>query len=433
MPGQGDICRRKRPFIRGGTGIDLAQICQRRRAEMARSLCQPGGNQVRRENRDHTKPCFAVSGDRCAAAGIVHKPLQPAASIAIVMEHPGFFERAGPFSLADLAHQLGAMVPDGHDTAQPISDIRPLDEAGAGHLSFLDNRKYLPQLETAHATAVLIAPAFVSRVPASIVPVVLKAPYRGFAQVLALFYPEAMRSKTAMTSAGDPLIHPTARIEPGAKIEPGAVVGREAWIGQGTTIAAGAVVGYRVTIGRNAYIGPCASVVHALIGDRVIIHAGVRIGQDGFGFAMGAGGHLKVPQIGRVIVQSDVEIGANSCIDRGALKDTIIGEGTKIDNLVQIGHNAVLGRHCVIVGQVGIAGSAVLGDYVVVGGQGGVAGHISVGSGAQIAGASHAKDSVPAGARMVGTPAKPLREWAREQNALKRLASGSTENEPDAS
>jgi UDP-3-O-[3-hydroxymyristoyl] glucosamine N-acyltransferase len=345
------------------------------------------------------------------------------------MEHPGFFERAGPLSVAAIAERLGAALASGTDAAQLISDIRPLDEAKPGHLTFLDNRKYLPQLAATQASAILIAPAFAARVPAGIVPLQLKNPYRGFAQALALFYPEAMRPKTAMSERGDPLIHPSARIEPGVRIEPGAVIGREAWIGTGTTIAAGAVIGYRVTIGRDSYIGPSASIIHALIGDRVVIHSGVRIGQDGFGFAMGAGGHLKVPQIGRVIVQSDVEIGANSAIDRGALKDTIIGEGTKIDNLVQIGHNAVVGRHCVIVGQVGIAGSATLGDFVVVGGQGGVAGHITVGAGAQIAGASHAKDSVPAGARMVGTPAKPLREWAREQNALKRLAAGAAEKE----
>jgi UDP-3-O-[3-hydroxymyristoyl] glucosamine N-acyltransferase len=354
-------------------------------------------------------------------------PALQAVSVLIVMEHPGFFDRSGPLPLSAIAQHVGATIPDGHDASQLVTDIRPLDEAATGHLSFLDNRKYLAQLDATRASAVLIAPAQLARVPAGITPLVLKAPYRGFAQALALFYPEAMRPKAAMSESGAPLIHPTARIEPNVRIEPGAVIGREAWIGEGTTIAAGAVIGYRVTIGRQSYVGPCASIIHALVGDRVIVHSGVRIGQDGFGFAMGAGGHLKVPQIGRVIIQNDVEIGANSAIDRGALKDTIIGEGTKIDNLVQIGHNAVLGRHCVIVGQVGIAGSAVLGDYVVVGGQGGVAGHITIGTGAQIAGASHAKDSVPAGARMVGTPAKPLREWAREQNALKRLASGSTD------
>jgi UDP-3-O-[3-hydroxymyristoyl] glucosamine N-acyltransferase len=161
--------------------------------------------------------------------------------------------------------------------------------------------------------------------------------------------------------------------------------------------------------------------MHALIGDRVILHAGARIGQDGFGFAMGPKGHLKVPQIGRVIVGDDVEIGANSCVDRGALKDTVIGEGTKIDNLVQIGHNVVIGRHCVLAGHVGIAGSSELEDFVVMGGQSGMVGHIRIGRGAQIGGASHPKDDVPAGARVAGTPAQALTEWARQLALLKRL------------
>jgi UDP-3-O-[3-hydroxymyristoyl] glucosamine N-acyltransferase len=224
-----------------------------------------------------------------------------------------------------------------------------------------------------------------------------------------------------MAASGDPPIHPTARLEDDVKVEPGAIIGREAQIGRGTTVAAGAVIGYRVTVGRDCYIGPGASVTHALVGDRVLLHAGVRIGQDGFGFAMSAGGHLKVPQVGRVIIQDDVEIGANSCVDRGALKDTIIGEGTKIDNLVQIGHNVVIGRHCVIVGQTGISGSTELGDFVVMGGQSGAVGHIKIGTGAQIAGGSHPKDDVPAGARMGGTPAVPMIEYGRQIAAIKRL------------
>ena len=248
-----------------------------------------------------------------------------------------------------------------------------------------------------------------------------EAPYRAFARALQLFYPNSLTPKAALAAAGEPAIHPTAKLEDGVRVEPGAVVGREAQIGRGTTVAAGAVVGYRVTIGRDCYIGPCASVTHALVGDRVILHAGVKIGQDGFGFAMGAQGHLKVPQVGRVIIQDDVEIGANSCVDRGSLKDTVIGEGTKIDNLVQIGHNVVIGRHCVIVGQTGISGSTELGDFVVMGGQSGAVGHIKIGTGAQIAGGSHPKNDVPPGARMGGTPAVPMLEYGRQVAAIKRL------------
>jgi UDP-3-O-[3-hydroxymyristoyl] glucosamine N-acyltransferase len=200
-----------------------------------------------------------------------------------------------------------------------------------------------------------------------------------------------------------------------------AIVGREARIGAGTTIAAGAVVGYRVFVGRNCYVGPGATVTHALIGDRVILHAGARIGQDGFGYAMSGEGHYKVPQVGRVIIGDDVEIGANSTIDRGFLMDTVIGEGTKIDNLVQIAHNVVIGCHCVIVSQSGIAGSAQLGDFVIMGAHSGVVEHVKIGDGAQIAGMAHVKDDVVAGARMGGTPARPFREWAREVAAIKQL------------
>ncbi|OJU26983.1 MAG: UDP-3-O-(3-hydroxymyristoyl)glucosamine N-acyltransferase [Alphaproteobacteria bacterium 64-6] len=343
------------------------------------------------------------------------------------MEHPGFFERAGPFTAAELAERIGATLRPGDDGACALSGLRPLGEAGPAHLTFVDNRKYLEQLTTTRAAACIMAPAFADRLPAGVVALLMAAPYRGFALALQAFYPTSLKPKTAGCDAreeGGSAIHPTARIEPGAIIEPGAVVGREAWIGTGTTVAAGALIGYRVTVGRDCFIGPGVALTHALVGDRVILHAGVRIGQDGFGFAMGAGGHLKVPQIGRVIIQDDVEIGANSCVDRGALKDTVIGEGTKIDNLVQIGHNVVIGRRCVIVAQTGLAGSSVLEDFVVMGGQSGVAGHLKVGAGAQIAGASHVTENVPPRARMIGTPALPIREWTRERVVLRRLARG---------
>ena len=251
------------------------------------------------------------------------------------MEHPGFFDRAGPYPLAEVAAATGAELAEGADPSAMIDDVRPLSEAGRSNVAFVDNIKYLPQLATTAAGACLVVPALAARVPATTAALVTKQPYHGFARALTLFYPSALQPMAA--TPGAPPIDPTARLEDGVLIEPGAVIGREAQIGAGTRIAAGAVIGARVTIGRNCYIGALATITHALVGDRVLIHSGVRIGQDGFGFAMGPGGHLKVPQIGRVIIQDDVEIGANTTIDRGALKDTMIGEGTKIDNLVQIG------------------------------------------------------------------------------------------------
>ena len=340
-----------------------------------------------------------------------------------------FFPVSSAPTVRDIAEWTGAGVPEGADTETRIRDVAAIDAAGPGDLTFLDNPHYLPHLETTRAAAVLVGSRHAAKVPAGCVALVTQQPYRAMAQAMARLYPASMRPGSYFEESGvSPRahVHASARLETGVVVDPGAVIGPGVQIGAGTVIGANAVIGPGSRIGRQCSIGPNVTLACALIGDRVIIHPGVHIGQDGFGFAMSPRGHLKVPQIGRVIVQDDVEIGAGATIDRGANRDTIIGEGTKIDNMVQIGHNVVVGRHCVLVAQCGIAGSSVLEDFVALGGQAGVAGHIRVGMGAQIAAASGVMNDVPAGQKWGGAPARPLREFFREVAAVKALARGSS-------
>jgi UDP-3-O-[3-hydroxymyristoyl] glucosamine N-acyltransferase len=211
-------------------------------------------------------------------------------------------------------------------------------------------------------------------------------------------------------------------MEDGVAIEPGAVIGPRAEIGSGSVIGANAVIGAEVKIGRDCSVGAGSTISNTLIGDKVIVHPGCKIGQDGFGFVMGGSGHLKVPQVGRVIIQDNVEIGAGTTIDRGAIRDTVIGEGTKIDNLVQVGHNVSIGRHCILVAQTGISGSSTLEDFVVLGARVGLNNNVTIGEGAQLAATSNVHSDVPPGARWGGTPAKPVKQWFREMMMLERLA-----------
>jgi UDP-3-O-[3-hydroxymyristoyl] glucosamine N-acyltransferase len=341
------------------------------------------------------------------------------------MQDPTFFPRGQGLTLQALADLVGGELGGWVDPTRVVSGIAALSEAGPDDLTFFDSPRYAAQLAETRAGCVVVAQKHIALVPETAAALVVKNTASAFAAAGRALYPQAVTPAAPSGTEGLSAraeVHPSADIEDGATVEAFAVVGPGARIGRGTLVAAGAVVGAGCRIGRDCRIGAGVVATHALIGNRVILHPGVRIGQDGFGYTAGATGLSKSVQIGRVIIQDDVEIGANTTIDRGAIRDTVIGEGTKIDNQVQIGHNVRIGRHCAIVAQVGISGSATIGDGVMIGGQSGIAGHVTIGDRAQIAAVSSVNGDVPPGARWGGTPARPVREWFREVTYLHEQA-----------
>ena len=320
--------------------------------------------------------------------------------------------------MAALAEISGAILADGADPDLLIEDVAPLDVADAGHISFLDNRKYVPAFETSSAAACIVAPNFADRAPDGMALLLSETPYRGYAQIAHAFYPADPGAGSVHVTA---FVDATAVLGADVTVGQNAVIESDAHLETGVVVEAGAFVGRGVTVGAGTMVGLGASLSHCDIGANCQLHPGVRIGTRGFGFDMSADGHLDVPQLGRVIVGDSVEIGANSTIDRGAGPDTVIGDGCKIDNLVQIGHNVRLGKGCVVIAQAGVAGSATLEDFVILAAQSGVAGHITVAPGTRLAARSGLmRDSEPQ-AKLAGNPAIPAKEYFRQMAVLAKI------------
>ena len=332
---------------------------------------------------------------------------------------PRFFLRAGPFSLSVIAETIGldaSSLPGDHI----FTGIAPLQTAGPGEISFLTNNKYLNVLRNTQAGAVILDPVLAAHVPVGTIALADPRPVTAWAMVARLFHP---------LEPVAPGIHPTAVIDPSALISAEAEIGAYCVIGAGVEIGPGCRIGPLVSIadgvkvGRDTRIGSHASVSHSLVGERVFIFPGARIGQEGFGFdpMPTARGFTGVPQLGRVVIEDDVEIGANSMVDRGSAQDTVIGAGSRLDNAVQIAHNVRLGRCCVIVAQAGISGSTTLGDYVTLAGQAGVAGHLHIGQGARVGAQAGVMADVMPRASVVGSPAEPVKEFFRQVAFLRRM------------
>ncbi len=335
------------------------------------------------------------------------------------MPDPRFFRASGPFSLGELAGFACADISAGADPSARFSDVAPLDAAGPDHVSFLDDRRYRDRFVTSKAGACLVRPEDGAEAPKGMALLLTPQPYLGYARIAAAFYPPKRPEPGIHPHA---TVDPTSRIGEGCCIEAGAAVGPLADIGRDCHIGHHVVIGRGVVIGNDCVIGAGASLMFCIVGDRVLIHPGARIGQDGFGLVPGREQHVKVPQLGRVVIGDDVEIGANTTIDRGAVSDTAIGAGSKIDNLVQIGHNVRLGRNCVVVAQVGISGSTTVGNGVMIAGQAGLAGHLTIGDGARVGAQSGLMRDVGPGETVLGCPATQSTQFLRQVALLARLA-----------
>jgi UDP-3-O-[3-hydroxymyristoyl] glucosamine N-acyltransferase len=329
-----------------------------------------------------------------------------------------FFQRSGPFSLGSIAQHVGANLSRPALAELFMHDLASLDTAGPSDVSLFSNGAYQRVAARSRAGAMITNRKLGRLMPEGICLLYVTDPRLAFALVGSLFYPDRTLDAGIHTTA---LVAPRSMIGEGCQIDAGVKVGRDVTIGQGCHIEANAVICDGVSIGQDCLVGANSTIRHALIGSRVRIGSNSCIGGEGFGYVPTPRGLLRQTQLGRVIIEDDVEIGNNSAVDRGALGDTLIGRGTVIDNLVQIAHNVRIGRHCVVAGQVGIAGSVEIGDNVMIGGQAAIIDHVKIGSNARIAARSGIMRDVPERETWGGTPAVPVRQWHRQTALLSRL------------
>ncbi|MCX7354225.1 MAG: UDP-3-O-(3-hydroxymyristoyl)glucosamine N-acyltransferase [Alphaproteobacteria bacterium] len=332
-----------------------------------------------------------------------------------------FFRVQGPFTVGQIAAIAKAELADPGLAERAIKDVAPLEVAGGEHLSFLDNKLYVDAFARTQAGACIVAAEHKDRAPAGVALLFSQYPYRSYALAAQAFYPPVKAVAFTHPSA---IVDPSAQVAEGCVIEAGVVIAARVVLGRGCHIGPNAVLGEAIELGESCTVGACASLSHCIVGARVTIFPGARIGQAGFGFAVSAEGVTNVPQLGRVVIEDDVEIGANTTIDRGAGPDTVIGRGTMIDNLVQIGHNVRIGKGCILAGQVGVSGSTRIEDYAMLGGQAGLVGHLTIGKGARIGAQAGIFRDIPAGETVAGCPGVPIRQHFREVVVVQRLAKG---------
>ena len=326
-----------------------------------------------------------------------------------------FHDLGPPLSIGELERLTGATARGEADRDRVFASVATLGDAGPDCVSFCAGSAFADALATTKAGACFLTETDAARAPDGCIALVTKHPQYGYAVAAGHLVIPRLADPSAP-------VHPSASFEDNVVMGHGATIGAGAEIGEGARVGAGAAIGPGVCIGRHSRIGPGAVIGFALIGDRVHIHAGAVIGEPGFGAAPGPRGLISLPQLGRVILQDDVRIGANACVDRGAWDDTVIGERTKIDNLVHIGHNVIVGRDCVMAAYTGISGSCVIGDGCQFGGRAGVVDHIRIGAGARIAADAAVMKDVPAGEAWAGSPARPIRSWLRQSAWLARAS-----------